>query len=207
MKLLSKEPTPEMLSIISNEKEVFHSAESLYAALYDAAPEADVQAELAKREARIAELEEDKATLVRNCNQSFDAMQGQQETIEKQAARIKELEHILAPIQEASDKAEAAGRKALEWVDYAKKLEVDSGAVGVENQRLRSKVTDQAAEISRLKGVIAKFEAITTKGPVAEFGGLRLTPEGTNEFWGWTIGDSADVLVSGMKLYRLPEGD
>ena len=39
MKLLSKEPTPEMLSIISNEKEVFPSAESLYAALYDAATE------------------------------------------------------------------------------------------------------------------------------------------------------------------------
>ena len=58
MKLLSKEPTPEMLSIISNEKEVFHSAESLYAALYDAAPEADVQAEIAKRDARIAELEQ-----------------------------------------------------------------------------------------------------------------------------------------------------
>lgn len=92
MKLLNREPTPEMLSIISNEKEVFHSAESLYAALYDAAPEADVQAEIAKRDARIAELEEDKATLVRNCNQSFDAMQGQQETIEKQATRIKELE-------------------------------------------------------------------------------------------------------------------
>ena len=39
MKLINREPTPEMLSIISNEKEVFHSAESLYAALYDAAPE------------------------------------------------------------------------------------------------------------------------------------------------------------------------
>ena len=52
--------------------------------------------------------------------------------------------------------------------------------------------------------VIAKIKA---QGPVAEFGGLRLTPEGTNEFWGWTIGDSADVLVSGMKLYKLPEGE
>ena len=40
--------------------------------------------------------------------------------------------------------------------------------------------------------------------PVAEFGGLSLTPQGTNEFWGWVIGDSADVLVSGMKLYRIP---
>ena len=51
------------------------------------------------------------------------------------------------------------------------------------------------------------IEKIKAQGPVAEFGGLRLTPEGTNEFWGWTIGDSADVLVSGMKLYKLPEGD
>lgn len=52
--------------------------------------------------------------------------------------------------------------------------------------------------------VIAKIKA---QGLVAEFGGLRLTPKWTNEFWGWTIGDSADVLVSGMKLYQLPEGD
>lgn len=51
------------------------------------------------------------------------------------------------------------------------------------------------------------IEKIKAQGPAAEFGGLRLTPEGTNEFWGWTIRDSADVLVSGMKLYRLPEGD
>ena len=51
------------------------------------------------------------------------------------------------------------------------------------------------------------IERIKAQGPVAEFGGLRLTPEGTNEFWGWTIGDSADVLVSGMKLYKLPEGE
>lgn len=35
MKLLNREPTPEMLSIISNEKEVFHSAESLYATLHE----------------------------------------------------------------------------------------------------------------------------------------------------------------------------
>ena len=51
------------------------------------------------------------------------------------------------------------------------------------------------------------IEKIKAQGLVAEFGGLRLTPEGTNEFWGWTIGDSADVLVSGMKLYKLPEGE
>lgn len=51
------------------------------------------------------------------------------------------------------------------------------------------------------------IEEIKAQGPVAEFGGLRLTPEGTNEFWGWTIVDSADVLVSRMKLYKLPEGD
>ena len=51
------------------------------------------------------------------------------------------------------------------------------------------------------------IEKIKAQGLVAEFGGLRLAPEGTNEFWGWTIGDSADVLISGMNLYRLPEGD
>lgn len=63
-------------------------------------------------------------------------------------------------------------------------------------------------ELSFARAIEAKvIEKIKAQGPVAEFGGLRLTPEGTNEFWGWTIGDSADVLVSGMKLYRLPEGD
>ena len=64
--------------------------------------------------------------------------------------------------------------------------------------------SDRALILAAQKAVIEKIKA---QGPVAEFGGLRLTPEGTNEFWGWTIGDSADVLVSGMKLYRLPEGD
>lgn len=44
MKLINKEPTPEMLAIISNEKEVFDSPELLYAALYDAAP--DIQQEI-----------------------------------------------------------------------------------------------------------------------------------------------------------------
>ena len=53
----------------------------------------------------------------------------------------------------------------------------------------------------------AVIEKIKAQGLVAGFGGLRLTPKGTNEFWGWTIGDSADVLISGMNLYRLPEGD
>ena len=64
--------------------------------------------------------------------------------------------------------------------------------------------SDRALILAAQKAVIEKIKA---QGPVAEFGGLRITPEGTNEFWGWTIGDSADVLVSGMKLYRLPEGD
>ena len=42
--MINKEPTPEMLAIISNEKEVFDSPELLYAALYDAAP--DIQQEI-----------------------------------------------------------------------------------------------------------------------------------------------------------------
>ena len=65
---------------------------------------------------------------------------------------------------------------------------------------------DGSTSLRITRAIEAKvIEKIKVQGPVAEFGGLRLTPEGTNEFWGWTIGDSADVLVSGMKLYRLPE--
>jgi hypothetical protein len=39
--------------------------------------------------------------------------------------------------------------------------------------------------------------------PVAEFGGMRLTPEGTNEFWGWVICDPHDI-TSGTKFYTAP---
>ena len=73
-------------------------------------------------------------------------------------------------------------------------------------------MADDGVFLGNVKEITSAIEAkviekIKAQGSVAEFGGLRLTPEGTNEFWGWTIGDSADVLVSGTKLYRLPEGD
>lgn len=48
---------------------------------------------------RIAQLEQDKRILVKDANQFFDAMQGEQETIKKQAERIKELLLLLGEKQ------------------------------------------------------------------------------------------------------------
>lgn len=57
MKLTSREPTPEMLFAARFYKEGQHTLACAWRAMYDAAPEVNVQAEIAKRDARIAELE------------------------------------------------------------------------------------------------------------------------------------------------------
>ncbi len=96
MKLLDREPTPEMLSIISNEKEVFNSAESLYAALYDAAPEADAQAEIAKRDERIKAVIAKCKWALENCGQA----QGSDDMDDGTFCRIDLVEDALAAIKE-----------------------------------------------------------------------------------------------------------
>ena len=52
--------------------------------------------------------------------------------------------------------------------------------------------------------LIAEYEKTASSEPVAEFGSIRLTPEGTTEFYGWLHCDQSQ-MKRGDKLYPRPD--
>ena len=98
MKLIDREPTPEMLFAARFYKEGQHTLACAWRAMYDTAPEVNVQAEIAKRDARIAELEGECAGR-RDDLANFARITS--ERVEQQAAEISRLKGVIAKCKDA----------------------------------------------------------------------------------------------------------
>ena len=158
MKLIDKEPTPEMLAIISNEKEVFDSPESLYAALYEAAPEVkqepvEINWPEYHCEAMGCGLED------RGITDRYDAMRyGWYEAIERCAERIPEK------LFELPTDAQAEIYKRDELITELRRgaYRLNEGWEVASNEVIErdSIVEKQAAEITKLKDALLRISQV-----------------------------------------------